>query len=223
MASLIKIRLLQRLADLIQCEIKELKGHVCAGPASRDHKLTFPSLALIPQAFTFEPWQQDEFDYVRDRFYDVPPKTTAFVVGKWDGVIEFKLGEKTPFKRYELEAKLEELFLGTTTGTDPLYRDPYFDQRPGILLIDVPECYGARCALMLEGDQWENELAFANEWYSTLRVSVEMPAIITKRPVHSIDTLQFALTEDLETVISSPTALPSDTETVTIDADGNIT
>jgi hypothetical protein len=221
--SLIKIKVLQRLADLIGSEIKELKGQICAGPAGRDHALKFPSLAIVPGRFSFYPEQADENDYVKGRVNDVAPKTTAFNVGRWEGFIELRLGEKTPFKRYELEYKLENLFLGTTTGTDPVYRDKYYELRPGTLLIDVPECYGARCAFSIEDDVWENEMVFTNEWYSIMRIQTILPAIITRKPIHTIDTVHLSLTSDLDTAITSPSVLPSDTETKAIDQDGNIT
>lgn len=211
--AVIKIKALQRLADLVACEIKELKGSICAGPATNNHQLGFPSLSIVPERFSFIPNQPSEYNYVTKQDRCPSPVTVVMDVGRWEGEIVMRLGAKTPFKRYELEHQIEQLFLGDVTGASP---DALARFRPGILLVDVPECNDARIAFELQNDTWRDEKVFANKWFSELRILAQIPALVPWKPVYTIDTLQLSLTEDLETAVP-------DSETVQINADGSIT
>ena len=221
----IKINALQRLAEVIAREVKTLRGQICVGPATRDHKLKFPSLAIVPTRFSFQPDQADENDYVRNEVRSFGPQTAVFEVGTWEGVIELRLGEKTPFKRYELEHCIEQVFLGNADGTAPDAWDyagtDYM--RPGVILIDVPECDNARCAFEMEDDTWENERVFANEWYSVMRITARIPALVRAKCMPDITELLLSLTQDLETIIDTPddTDALTDIETVVVDEEGN--
>lgn len=221
--AIVKLKALDRLAEVFACAIPELKGRICAGPGSRDHALKFPSLVINPERFTFYPDQADERDYLTGLDNEPSPKCVAFAVGRWEGTIELKLGEKTPYKRYELEHKIENVFLGATTGASAEYPDLYPELHPGSIIVDVPECYNARCFFELSTAMWENEKVFTNEWYSSLRVNAIIPAFIVKAPVYSMDSIELSLTEDCEFVLTTTSGLPDDTETVAIDENGNIT
>ena len=224
--TIVKIRVLDRLKEVIEGEIKELRGRICAGPATREHRLKFPSLSLVPTRFSFLPDQADEKDHVRGVDRSFGPRTAVFNVGLWQGTVELRLGAKNPRKRYELEYKLEQIFLGNVDGTAP----DAFDRagelwlRPGVMLVDVPECDNARCAFELEDDTWENEKVFANEWYSVMRITANIPALVRAKGIPTIETLDLSLTQDLDTVVNTPTEADalSDIETVTVLEDGTI-
>lgn len=223
---LIKVRALEKLRDVIISEVKSLRGHVCAGPAPRDRKLKFPSLALVPTRFSFEPQQADERDHVRGVDRSFGPRTAVFNVGTWEGTIELRLGTRTARERYELEFQLEQVFLGNADGTaaDAQDRAGSLWMRPGVLLVDIPEADNARVAFELEDDVWENEKVFANEWYSIMRIAALIPALVRAKSIPTIEELQLSLTHDLETVITTPSeadALP-DIETVEVAEDGTI-
>src|SRR5690606_11962140 len=94
--------------------------------------------------------------------------------------------------------------------------------RPGIILIDVPEASNARCAFELQEDTWNQEKAFGNEWFSILRVTAWIPALVPFTRLNTISSLRLALTESLDTV-SNISELPSDAETVAINNNGTIT
>lgn len=218
--SVIKIEALKRLEEVISCNIKDLKGKICAGPANRNHRLSFPHLALVPERFSFFPDQRSSRDPVTGEDRDIGAKDTIYNVGRWEGTIKLTLGAKTAFRRYELEWLLEKLFLDGTSGTLPSRPDAYADLRPGVLLVDIPNCHNARVAFELEDDTWENEKVFSNEWYSVMRITAQIPALVPFK-VDTIETLELVLTEDLETV-ATPTSLPPDSETVVINEDGTI-
>ena len=211
--SVIKIKALQRLADVIGCAIKELKGSICAGPSTNNHQLSFPSLSIVPERFSFLPNQPTEYNYVTQQARCPSPVTVVMDVGRWEGEIVLRLGAKTPFKRYELEHKIEQIFLGDVTGASP---DTLARYRPGILLVDVPECDEARVAFELRNDTWRDEKVFSNKWFSEMRILAQIPALVPWRPIYTIDQLQLSLTEDLETI--NPAS-----ETIEIASDGSIT
>jgi len=224
---IVKLKALERLAEVIAREVKELKGRICAGPATRDKKQNFPTLSLVPQRFKFLPHQADERDPVRDVDRDFGPRTAIFEVGTWQGVIDLRLGASVPRLRYELEHKVEQVFLGNADGTAPDASDWAGSQwmRPGIILIDVPECDNARCAFEMDDDTWQNEKVFSNSWYSLMRLTANIPALVRAKNVPTIDTLRLSLTGDLETVLSTPADADalSDIETVSVLSDGTIT
>ena len=220
---IIKLRALERLASIIECEIPSLRCAISAGHASKHQKQRFPSVSLSPTRFSFYPDQATNQDPVTKLDMTDGPKVSVFNVGRWVGVIDVRVGAKTAYQRYELEHKLEQIFLGEATGVDASRPDAGACNRPGVLLADIPECHFARVAFELESDSWDNEMVFSNEWFSVLRVRAQIPALICKGPIHTIETLKLCLTEDLDTVVTSTATLPTDTETVQIADDGTIT
>lgn len=223
----VKIQALDRLAEVLAREIKEIRGLICVGPGTRDHKQKFPHVSLVPQRFSFLPHQADERDHVRGEDRSFQARSAVFDVGTWQGTVEIRVGAKTPFQRYELEYKLEQVFLGNADGTAPDAQDRAGSlwMRPGVILIDVPECDNARCAFEMEDDTWDNEKVFANEWFSIMRVTANIPALVRAKNIPTIDTLELSLTENLETVVTTPAEADalSDIETVSVLSDGTIT
>lgn len=223
---IIKIRALERLRDVIACEVKELQGRICAGPGTRDHKLKFPHVALIPQKFSFLPHQADERDHVRDVDRDFGPMTAIFNVGTWQGTVQVRIGAKDPETRYRLEYYIEQTFLGNIDGTAPDARDIAGEGflRPGVMLIDIPDCDDARCSFELEDDTWENEKVFTNEWYSIMNITANIPALVRAKGIPEIETLQLSLTQDLDTSVTSIAEADAllDIETVNVAEDGTI-
>lgn len=221
----IKIHALDRLAEIIACEVKELRGNICVGPGSRDHKQKFPHLSIIPQKFSFDPSQADETDYVRNEVRSFGPRTAVFEVGTWIGTIELRLGARTARQRYELEYKIEQVFLGNVDGTAPDARDIAGENwlRPGVILIDTPECDNARSAFELEDDTWENEKVFTSELYSLMNIQANIPALVRAKNIPDIDTLTLHLTQDLETVVATPAEVEAiNKESVLVREDGSI-
>lgn len=198
----IKLKALTRLQELIECEVKELKGKICSGPSGRDHRLKFPSLSITTRRFNYLPNQADSSNYVTGSDYLASGKGGVFNVGDWQGTVELRLGAKTPSVRYDLENKIEQIFLGGRHFIDSRY--PLADSddclRPGVVLIDVPECSNARIAYELEDDTWNNEKVFSNQWYSIMRVRATLPALVCKPLVHTMDNIRVKLDSNLDTV-----------------------
>ncbi len=160
---------------------------------------------------------------MRDVDRSFGPRTAIFEVGTWVGFVELRLGEKTPRKRYTLEFALEQVFLGNANGTAPDAKDIAGDNymRPGVILIDVPDCDNARCAFELDNGEWDDEKVFANEWYSSLRIRASIPALVRAKGVPDMDTIILSLTEDLDTAVASINS--EDIESVQVLEDGTTT
>jgi len=226
--SVVKLRALELLGDLISNEITSLGGKVCAGAEPRGTKLKFPSVALISKGFTFHPFEADSIDNVRNIERTFGPRTAVFEVGTWVGRVMISVGSKSALIRYQLEHEIEQIFLGnadlTAADAQDIAGKGYL--RPGITLIDVPDCDNARCAFEMENGSWFNEKVFANEWYSHMFLTAHIPAMVRATNIPDLSTLELSLTEDLDTVVTSVAeadALP-DIQTITIlDAGGNST
>lgn len=222
MTTAIKLCALERLGEVIEREVTALRGRVCAGPSDRAHRRVFPNLAIVPETFTFQPWESDPVDPRTGLDREPTPGTTIHQVGEWIGQFRLELGAAEPKTRAVLEELVERAFLsGAGSAVDPLYPDAGKEMRSGAILIDAADCYGARMAFLLSEDSWSQEMAFGDEWFSIMRVDVELPALVPRYKVGRIRDLRLYLTEDMQ-VISSPAALPADAQKVRINADGSI-
>lgn len=224
MSTPIKLRALQRLAEILEREVSPLRGKVCAGPAGREHTKKFPSLAIIATRAVFESCQPDDWDYVRDELREPTPNTVVSWVGDWTIDLTLELGAATAAERYHLEHLIEQVFLRGVSGCDARWRDVGAEIRPGTLLVDCGiECWNARIAYLLNEDTWNNEMAFSQEWYSVLRVTCEVPAFVPRSAYTLTDLrLTLALNPDLDTfVVGDP--LPTDQQTFAVASDGTVT
>jgi hypothetical protein len=202
MAGPIRIRALQVLADLIQSCVPELKGHVCGGASENPHRLEFPSLGIYGIRFTFNPDQQE---FVRK----LGATRALFNIGRVEGTVQMRLGASSVRQRYELEEKiLENVF----------WRDI---DRPGIVLVAIPECNDTQVAFELDGSTWEDEKAFDRKWYSIITTRLQLPVLVTSSPIYDIAEVRLTMTEDLTTPIATVPALEQ--ETVSIDELGGFT
>ena len=200
--SVIRIRILEILACYIQDAIPELRCKVIAGPAEAPQKLQFPHLSITAIRYKFFPDQEE-------LWHEQPTTSCAVLrVGRHEGFVQLRLGATTHRKRAYLEQKLLDLFL-VQQG------------RPGILVTQIPDCFDATVAWELEGDEWENEKAFDKSWFSILTVTVQVPALVTRPGVYSIEELRVGLTEDLDSPVDLiPTSAIEET---IVNEDGTMT
>lgn len=219
----IKLRALERLGDVIEREVPQLRGRICRGPASRAHLRAFPHLVVIPEVFRFEPMQGDDLDPRTGVRREPTPGAVIQQVGDWVGTIRLELGATDTETRAKLEDLIERAFLsGAGSAVDPLYPDPGRDMRAGVILIDIEDCYGARCAFIFDEDSWSQEAVFSEEWYSILRITAELPALVPRYGAKAISDLRLYFTEDMETAVAGQ-PLPADVEKFRVNPDGTIT
>lgn len=208
--SVLRLEALNQLSECITNQIPELRGAVCAGPAESNHRLEFPSLSITPIRFKYFPDQAAEIGDLNgtDPQGGHLPNTVLLNVGRHEGTIQLRLGAKTNRQRATLEQKILDVFL-MRPGS------------PGILVTSVPQCHNATVAWELDADEWESEMAFNKKWYSIMVVACQLPALITRGSVHTIEEIRLTLTDDLSTEI---TQVPADAqETVSVAIDGTLT
>lgn len=201
--AVLRIRTLEVLAATIERLCPDLQGRVCAGPAEHPKRLGFPSLAIIPAAYSFFPDQDGEVWFCPDA-----GNTAVFKVGRHEATIQLRLGAKTARQRYALEHAVSQIFISQR-------------RRPGVLVVQVPDCWNAVVAYEFDQTEWRNELAFDKQWYSIASVTVQLPALVERGGVYTIEELRSCFTEDLSTPIESVPA--AQVECVSIDESGNIT
>jgi len=177
--SVIRLRALQRLAAFIESAVPELSGVICGGQATPSHRLVFPSLAITAVRFTFYP------DQATEHYAPANSTRAVFNVGRVEGTVQLRLGAATNAERYRLEQAISEAVWWADID------------RPGIVLIDIPDCDGARVAFEQDADEWQDERAFDREWYSTMTCALQMPALVAKLGVETIEEIRLQLTEDL--------------------------
>lgn len=201
--SVLRIRALEVLAECIAEEVPELAGHICAGPAEPNHKLEFPSLAIIPVRYFYQPEQAKE--------WRCPTHSDLVIeVGKHEARVVLRLGAATHRERVIIEQKVLDVFL-----SQPL--------RPGVIVNQVADCFDAVVAWELEDEEWEDERAFDQKWYSDINVLGQIPALVCRPGSYTIEQLQLGVTDDFGTVFNQNTFNTSaDVEVVEINQDGSI-
>lgn len=199
--SVLRVHALQALADAIALAVPELAGRIGAGPCEAPKQRLWPHLNIDPVRFTYHPDQAEEHRAIGT-------SRVVMNVGRHEGLVQLRLGATTHIRRLELEEKVLSVFLSTAG-------------RPGVLITEVPDYHDAVIAWELGEDEWENELAFDKKWFSIMTVQVQIPALVTRDGVYTIEDLRLTLTDDLETPIADVPA--TKIETVSIDDDGTIT
>jgi hypothetical protein len=199
--SVIKTHAIRALRNHITCRVPELVGKVCAGPAESPKLRTFPHLSITPVRFSYWPNQMEVHKHLG-------AAAALMDVGRFEGLIQLRLGAQTTDRRAYLAEKITNLFLET-------------EGRPGILLTTIEDCHDMTVAWELGDDEWQDEQAFAKKWFSILTVTAQIPALVKKDGVFTIEDLRLSLTEDLTEDFDEIPA--SEIETVTIDEDGTLT
>lgn len=152
---------LRALAEAFACEIPNLRDRICVGQADPGHRLEFPHLVIDPVRWSYEPDQA--------RIYANPaPDRVVLERGSHEGEIQIRIGASTTGEREDLEQRVIDVFLGT-------------ELRPGILLSDfeMEELGVVRCSWELDDDEWNDESAGDQEFYSTIGVLGTVPALRT--------------------------------------------
>lgn len=186
----VKLESMMALAAFIECAVPELRDRVCVGQAEAGHELELPSLAIIaPSRWRYSPEQADDV-------HSPDSARAVFDTGRHLATIQLRLGAATTGERYELEAKVLALFLGGGAVDDV-----NGELHPGVLRTPVttlPE-YGTWMACWeLDDEEWDDEKAFDQEFYSVIVVEGVVPALVIKQGVYPLRELRTSVT-DLDT------------------------
>lgn len=216
MSGVVKLDAITSLVATIAAGVPELKerldatGHpvkpIKVVQVPPDQKLLFPSLAIIPARFRFEPNQESVHS-------EPTPESVVINVGRWVATMQFRLACATLHERYRLEQKLGDLFMQR-------------EDAPGVLMTDVAD--GAlgdyHAAWELDDSDWSDEMAFSSQYWAVLTFNGVIPALVTRPGVYPIDTLKLGLTTDFEMAVTAGTfTTRGNLRVVAVAADGTIT
>lgn len=198
--AVIRTHAMNRLISALEAAVPDLRGKVCKMGEPNQPRV-WPTLQILPIRFKYYPMQEHEHKELG---------TTRLVVdvGRHEGTVQLRLGATTPQKRWDLEDEILDVFLSP-------------EGRPGVLITSIEKVHDAVVVWELDADEWENEKVFTKKFFSIMTVTVQIPALVTRDGVYTIEHLRMTLTEDLETDFDD---LPAGWyETVTIDEDGDLT
>lgn len=213
----------QTLATWLVEQVPELEDLIHTVAPEPTDRAQFPCVAILAQKMSYEPAQADEVYWNEDVIPDPdldedgdpltdPPNIDdgklIMNVGAFTGVCEIRVYAKNVAERERLEERILHAFLSV-------------EMAPGVVAITTPAVtvneyvtlYEAPVAFMLDSADWTEEYAFENRRFSFMDLDMAFPALVV-RGAYRLETLQLAITEDLE----------SDTaeETVEIDEDGEL-
>ncbi len=201
--SVLRLKALDKLQECIEEAIPELVGRICAGPSEANHRLTFPSLSITPISFKYQPNQAKPH-------HNATHSTVIMEVGKHEADVQLRVGASTHRERVILEDKILQLFLEQELA-------------PGILVTPIADCWDAHVVWELEDEEWEDEKAFDSKWYTTISITGQIPALVTRKDAYTIEQLQLGLIEDFTTTLNSSTInTTAGVEVVQINQDGSI-
>lgn len=199
--SVLRSHALSTFASRMEDEVPELRGRINPGPCEATKMRQWPHLSIWPVSWGFHP------DADGQVHCDLGRTRAVFNVGRFEGTVQLRLGARTHKRRMDLEDKVTQAFLKTP-------------QHPGIIIIDVPDCHDAVVCWELGDADWRNEAAFSKQWFSILAVTVQIPALVTRDGVYTMDDLRVTLTEDVDSEVAS---IPADEQwTVRVLEDGSI-
>lgn len=167
-----RLEALRWLSKYIQAQVPELKDVICTVIGAPGHQLAYPSLAITPVIFTYEPNQAVET-------YATYPDKVTMAVGNYRGILQLRLTTETEYQRYAIEEKLTQLFLSREGG-------------PGVLVGEIASCaeLGEFTAdFEFDSVDWINDEAMKNKYVSLIVVTSVIPALTVRRDAHVIDQL----------------------------------
>lgn len=132
---------------------------ICPWPVPPQHKLKFPSLGIVPVRWKYNP-HQAVMTQART------PEGVVNNLGHHEALIQLRLVGSNPIQRADYEEKIINAF----TDEENL--------RPGVLICEVDsiaELGTWRAAWTLEEEEWQDERAFDNEFWSIISLTGVLP------------------------------------------------
>lgn len=188
--ALIKLEALRALASFLECQVPELAGKVCVGQAEANHLQEYPHMVLLATGWRFEPDQSGDF-------HQPGPERLVSDVGTHRVTVEMRLGAQTSGERYTLGQKVLDVFLAGGSADD---LDG--ELHPGVLRVPVlaaPEYGNWFAAWEIDAEEWEDEKAFDQAFYSVLELQGAVPALVSRRRVFRLDEIRAQLDEGAQT------------------------
>jgi hypothetical protein len=168
--------------------ISGLSGKVFVAQQGPEKTVTYPSVVIIPQAFTFEP------ETAEDVWWDAVTDDGKVLqeVGTFDGLLEIQLYTNSAPQREQFEEAILQAFLSTPGAPGTICLNT-----PTLTVNGLVSLYSAPILYRLDDEDWREEFAFESRRFSFLDVVVSFPAL-TVRDAYTLDSLRVAITENLD-------------------------
>jgi hypothetical protein len=203
--SIVRLEALRLLGAQIAAGVPELAENVRIVQVPPEQALKFPELVVIGSHFRRVNEQESD--------HEKPTSSTLCVcVGHWDVTVQLRLAHATKGQRDELSEEITQCF----------------DQRPGapgVLVSRVVACPDVGpfyASWDLDNADWDDEMAFSSQYWSTCTLTGWIPALVTRQGVYNLDHLYLGLTNDFS-VPATSSGFESLPGIVEIAADGTIT
>lgn len=172
------------IANYLAENVTGLSGRVSAVQEGPEKIAEFPSVALLPAAFKFEPSDPDFVDGDDDS--DNP---LVIDVGEFEGIAELQLYAKSKPERELYEQRIMDLFLSQQDSPGTLFVDLASLTIGGLVTL-----YAPTVKVRLENAEWSEEFSFESKRYSFLDLAFAFPALVARdaTPIHE---LQIALSD----------------------------
>lgn len=168
------------IASYLASNVTGLADRVSAVQEGPEKIAEFPSVALLPSTFVFNPSDYDEV-YNNDDAGDLP---LVIDVGEFEGLLELQLYAKSKPERELYEQRIMDLFLSQEGSPGTL-----FITLPTLTINGVVTLYEPEIKVRLDNEEWNEEMSFEAKRYSFLDLQVAFPAL-TSRDVPTIEDLQ---------------------------------
>lgn len=198
---IVQLNAFQALADFLEAQVPELQGKVAAHPLDPNIQMPMESVGIEPNVFKFNP---DQAELVASVSFD----TVIESVGYHEVDCRLVLVAPTSRKRAVLAEKVVNAFLSQ-------------DLSPGVVALSIPEAYSQIVTWELVSYEWEPERVFDKKWYSTLDIKANIPALVTRGGVYTIEELRIAIYHDTSEDLDTPVVF-DELEVIYVSEDGEI-
>lgn len=188
----VRTHAMARLVAVLEAACPDLVGRI-AVEADRDEQMKWPKLGLRIVRAPFKAYDRRKVLRVGG--------DTVFDVGHFEPLLQLRLGAPTHRQRVDLGEQVLGAFMGTGF-------------RPGILVTELPDCFGTVAAWELDDEAWTDEAAFDKKWWSVMTATGWIPALV-RTPTYVINELRLSFAQDMS---PSPPV-----ETVRVNEDGSTT
>jgi hypothetical protein len=206
--AVVKTQSIEAFAAAIATAIPALAGKITVHQEVPATIEKYPNLAIIlSSAMAFEPAQQL-------MHADLGNNTVVYNVGAFEGPIQLRIVATSRKERYALGAAIENWML-SREGSPGV-------QVVKVIDVDNPSTLSWVAAFEMDSELWDDSAAMTREYEAVATLNAVLPALVTRTPVYTIETLVLGVTSNFSTSFTPSTFGPPDVELVTINQDGTI-
>ena len=173
--------------------------------ADSEEPTKYPSLRILPQKMTYQPFQATEIDATL-------PNSVLLDVGCFEGMYELRVSARTKAERETIEDLVTNVLLSS-----PLAPGVIAAQTRPVTVGGWITTHQALVSFTAEDLDWREELVFSKRRYSFIDLNAWYPALVMRSGVFNIEQLILAFSADLTS------NNPAIDEAISVNQDGSFT